>query len=163
MRIDTSCLLPLGMDTKYHKTVFVGGNIISAIFSFGFLYRYFDERSKLFIYGPDGIEGIIEGAVIPPFTVILERSLWGFYITALCMLLLSIYHAAFFRLGSKSVYLMKRLPSRWELPKRIYVLPTLGALGTFMICAVFFLIYFVIYLLVTPKACLPNGFLWGSF
>ncbi len=162
MRIDASYLLPLGMDTRYHKALFIGGNIISSFLSLGFLYRYFDERAALFVYGPDGVEGIMEGAVMPPFTEVLEKALWGFYITAVCVLLLAIYHAAFFRIGSKSVYLMKRLPQRWELARRIFVLPLAGAAATLLIGAVFCGIYFVLYLLVTPEVCLPYGNLWGS-
>ena len=62
---------------------------------------------------------------------------------------------ASFRQGSKNIYLMKRLPSRWELHRRCILLPALGMVGSLVMGFTLLMIYFAIYMLVTPDRCLP--------
>jgi uncharacterized membrane protein YqhA len=81
----------------------------------------------------------------------------GFLILALCMLALIVYHYAYHYQGSKSIYLMKRLPNRWEMHRRCITLPLLAALICLIAAIAFLLIYFGIYMVFTPKECLTLG------
>ena len=68
-----------------------------------------------------------------------------------------VYHYLYYRQGSKSIYLMKRLPSKHELHKRAIALPMLAILGCLVAALIVMLLYFAIYMLATPKQCLlPN-------
>lgn len=80
-----------------------------------------------------------------------------FLIFALSMAGFIIYHYLSHYQGSKSIYLMRRLPDRWELHHRCLTLPLTGAL-IYLGCALFLLlVYFCIYLIVTPAQCLIPG------
>jgi hypothetical protein len=59
--------------------------------------------------------------------------------------------------GSRSDYLMRRLPDRWEYPRRCVTLPLLGAVAIIAEFLIVTLIYFAVYALFTPGICLPAG------
>ena len=83
--------------------------------------------------------------MMPYFAEILGGALWSFVILAVIALLLIPVHAGYWYQGSRSIYLMRRLPDRWELHRRC-----LAALALL-------LVYFAIYCLVTPDAKQPDG------
>ncbi len=68
--------------------------------------------------------------------------------------------------GSRSDYLMRRLPNRWELARRSYALPLLLILATLVTMALLLAIYYAVYLALTPPECLqPDQLskLWDNF
>lgn len=155
---------PPGMDLMQEWKVFVVGNVISALIGiFVFLDRYRGAYNDLFLYfGVAGagnatdVEKVLrQDAVIVPFHRLWGASFFGFYIVATVMLCFIIFHYAYFRQGSMSVYLMKRLPNQMELHRRALTVPCLGALGTFAVAAVTALLCYIVYLCATPKGCLP--------
>lgn len=93
-------------------------------------------------------------AVMPDFIVLLGPHLTGFPLLACSMVLFAAIHYASFYQGSKSIYLMRRLPSRWELHRRCLILPVLGAVTALLLGFALLLLYFRLYLLRTPAPCL---------
>jgi amino acid transporter len=91
------------------------------------------------------------------FYAILGGALYGFLILALCMPALILYHYAYHYQGSKNIYLMRRLPNRWELHKRCVTLPLLAALICLLSVLVLLCIYLGIYMTATPRECLTPG------
>ena len=68
--------------------------------------------------------------------------------------------------GSRSDYLLRRLPDRRELARRAYALPLLLILATLGTMVLALAVYYAVYLALTPPECLqPNqlGKLWDNF
>lgn len=147
---------PPGIGTDKELGGFICGLIVAWIFSFNFFNRYAEARALLFhIQGTKRV--LIEGAVMTSFSVVLGDSLNSFGF--LCVLLLSvvIWHYLCYRQGSKSIYLMKRLPSRWEIHKRAWTLPLLAVAATVAAAFVSMLFYYWIYMVATPEQCIALG------
>ena len=155
MRLDDlSRYAPVGMKLQMEKTVWGLALGASLIYSGLFLIRFADACGELYEYkGVDRV--LIEGAQIERFGVLLGNGLVGFAITAVVMLLFSIYHYLYHFQDSKSIYLMRRLPNRWELSRRCLTLPVAVAVLSLVAAVVLLGFYFGIYLLFTPKGCLP--------
>lgn len=65
------------------------------------------------------------------------------------------YYYTYHYQGSKMMYLMKRLPDKWEVHRRCWTLPLAG---TALLCVwmlVLRMLYFAIYMVCTPSQCLP--------
>ena len=161
-RLDLEKYAPPGANFKQQKDFFITGNIISLLGSLYFFVEYFNEYQKLFDY--DGEKNVlIEGLKMPDFPLILDKFLVGFLIMAVCMMFyVFFYYIYYYQNGSKSIYLMKRLPKRFEIHKRAWILPlfyTALCLTIGFLLAVFYLCF---YLIVTPQDCLlPDQ--WQKF
>ena len=146
---------PPGVDPWQEIGAFLLGQVLSLFFSLQFFGHYQSARARLF-HTVDGKRYLIEGAKIADFHDILGISLFGFGLVAVSMLGFAVYHYAYYRQGSMSIYLMKRLPDPAERHRRALTLPILAMLASALAALIVLLIYFVVYLLVTPKVCLPD-------
>ena len=98
---------------------------------------------------------LIPGAVIHPFPKLIQGSLdffpwfWAFMLWEVidCYL----YH----RKETKSIYLMRRLPDRWDLHRRCWGRPLIYVVGSIILMTAILLFYYAVYLVFTPKECLP--------
>ena len=149
--------VPPGFPLRTELTLFTVGNVCAFLYSLTFLFRFWNSYRDLFVWARGVRWGLEPGAVMPDFVQLLDRSLWGFGAAALCMLLLIPAHYAYHRTGSQSIYLMRRLPSRWELHRRCLTLPLLGAAICLAAALILLLVYFAVYQLVTPEVCLTPG------
>lgn len=148
-------LSPPGLDLTPEWRTFLIGNIGSVLISlFAFCDRYLDARRRLYTYVNEE-RVLIDGATMAPFFSLLSEHFLLFLLVALLLLGYVIYHYAYYRQGSMSLYLMRRLPNRWERHKRALTLPCLAALATLVIAAAAIQLDFIIYIIATPKACLP--------
>jgi len=156
MKIDWERYVPPGINHKKEREWIIAGLVISLICSMGFLLSYIENYRALF-WELDGEKGIIKGALMPDFVGLLNSRLYGFPVLALCMVAVFLYHYLYHYQGSKSIYLMKRLPDRFELWRRCLTLPLAAALLSMVIAAALMLLYFGIYMYFTPDVCLtPN-------
>ena len=156
MKIDAARYAPPGINYSRELKWIAAALIASVIYSLGFLIFYIENYRDLF-WEQDAEKGIIKGAMMPDFIELLNYRLFGFAIIALCMLAVSLYHYLYHYQGSKSIYLMKRLPNRFELWRRCLALPLGAALFSLVTAMILMLIYFGIYLFFTPEICLaPN-------
>lgn len=145
--------VPLGINLNQELGWFATGIGASLLYSLGFLARYSKEYQSLFLW--DGMTKKLDtSAVMPDFVRILGGSLSGLLVLALCMVALAVYHYSYHYQGSKSIYLMKRLPNRWELPRRCLALPLLGIITCLCVALLMLLIYYAVYMAFTPPACL---------
>lgn len=136
---------------------------LSALVSFAlFVYRFGSAVDDLYTYGLSTWEReLIPGATVPPYPQVLGGSFLFFAATALTLALLPIAHFLFHRQESRSDYLMRRLPQRWELAKRCLGGSALLLAGTTLAAAVLFGLFFVCYLTFTPAGCLPPD-VWAT-
>lgn len=65
----------------------------------------------------------------------------------------SFYHSTYYQ-GSKSIYLMRRLPDPWERWRLCLTLPALSLLLIVLVLGVMLLLTFAIYLFFTPESAL---------
>ncbi|MGN1002239.1 MAG: hypothetical protein ACI4PC_05660 [Oscillospiraceae bacterium] len=150
---DLERLAPPGMSLKQEKGFFWGGLAGAWLCSLSFLARYLDARGELYFYV--GTQRRLDpNAVMPDFAVLFDGSLLGFALVAACMLFFIVFHYAYYRQGSKSVYLMRRLPQRWEMHKRSLTLPLLAVCLYALAALLVLLAYLAVYLLFTPDECL---------
>ncbi len=161
-KFDLERYAPPGVNIKQQIDFFITGNIISLIASLYFFVEYFNKYERMFEF--DGTKRIlIEGAKMPDFPLILDKFLIGCLITAICMMFYVVfYYGYYYQGGSKSIYLMKRLPKKTEIHKRAWSLPLLFAVLSLVIGFLMAVFYLCFYLLVTPKECLlPDQ--WEKF
>lgn len=95
--------------------------------------------------------------VIADFTDVFSGCLLGFYVMAIAAVPWAVIHYNYHFKGSKSIYLMRRLPKKNELWKRCITFPAscavLAGIGAFLTT----LLCFCIYLLAVPDAALQPG------
>lgn len=145
--------VPPGVNLDQGLGWFAGGISVSLLYSLGFLIRYANEYQSLFLW--DGLAKVLNtSAVMPDFVQILGGSLSGFLVLALCMAAVAVYHYSYHYQGSKSIYLMRRLPNRWELPRRCLTMPLMGILACLCVALPLLLIYYAVYMAFTPRPCL---------
>ena len=149
-------LSPPGYELRFESRFFAWGLVLSVLFSTGFLMRFGDARNGLYNYQA-GRKTLLPGAVMPDMSELLGGALSGFLILALCMLAMTALRYAYHRQGSKSIYLMRRLPDKWELHRRCIVLPVLGAAACLLAAAAVLLLFYGIYMVATPRECLTPG------
>lgn len=110
---------------------------------------YSDQTMVYFadIVGSQGdLGGWYSQAVLSPFLLLIPGAV-----------VLAVYNYAKLWQGAKSIYLMGRLPDRWELHRRCLTLPLGWLLSAVLLPALTLLVYYGIYYLITPAACLrPN-------
>ena len=95
-------------------------------------------------------------AIMLPFDAVLGRGLWFFYLVALCALASAIpHHVSYYTGGSKSIYLMRRLPQRWEWLRRDITLPIAEAVACLLAAQLLKLLFLGMYYWITPAQCLP--------
>ena len=154
MKIDLSRHAPLGFRVRDEVKGFFGGCFGATLFSLiYFLPRFNDQLDKL--YHRNGKNRVlIPGAIMPDFVEIFGRSHWGFLVVIIAALAFIGGHYAYHYQESKSIYTMRRLPSRWELHRRCLTLPLLAVVAYLILAFLILLIFYAVYMNMTPDVCL---------
>ncbi|MCD7948415.1 MAG: hypothetical protein LUG13_09075 [Oscillospiraceae bacterium] len=110
---------------------------------------------------------LMEGRMMPDFITMLGDKLLGLLILAVFIFAFAtLSHYAYYYSGSKSIYLMRRLPNRFELHRRALLVPLLSAFVFVLVALVLFFIDYAVYMTLTPEACLrPDQWqkIWSVF
>ncbi len=155
---------PPGLDWRIELYWLGGGLVLSLFYGLTFFGAYFNVRNELF-QSVHGRMQLIGGAVMPGFFIVADGCLRGFFALAAVMAALSGLRYLYYFQGSKSIYLMRRLPKRNELWLRCAVLPAAAALLSLCAAGIFLLVCFAVYMNATPEACLAGELyerLWGA-
>lgn len=141
---------PPGMTSSADIIQLAVGFPSAAIFCLGsFLLKYNRASADL------ESKNLWTNGVMPPFRELLKGSMSGFGVLAAVILAGILFRYVFFHRESKSIYLMRRLPSKTELLKRILVIPAiLLGLGA-VTAAVTVLLCRFSYFSLTPANQLP--------
>ena len=150
--------LPPGYSYKAElSTVIIAFSLLTIISFFGFLGTFLRLRRMLFM-NFSGVGVIVERPIMPDFIYILDNSLLYYLIFGiLTFIIASAVHYAYYHTGSKSIYLMRRLPNSFERHQRSLLIPTLFALAFLLTAVMLFFIYFAIYMIFTPEGALVPG------
>ena len=156
METKLSKYAPPGYDFKFDKTFFFAVIGIATGLSFSYFFRFWSEKNSLYEYYL-GEKTLIPGQVMPDFIEIFSGSLGGYFVLSLTMLLLIAVRYSYYYQHSKSIYLMKRLPTRFEMHRRCIIVPVIAALLCVAAAFLVLLLYFGHYMIFTPDACLTPG------
>ena len=156
MKSELSRWVPPGLNARQELQWIAAGLLLSTLWSLSFFLSLRSAWASLYREGLNGRE-LIPDAQMADFADVMGRSLAGFGIMACCLLALAVWHYASHYQGGRSIYLMRRLPSRWELHRRCLALPLAAALVCGLTALTLLLVYFAAYLAVTPEECLTPG------
>lgn len=153
--------VPPGMTMGGELGFFAIGCGIALCYSWGFFGRLFNAIDELYHY-LHGERQLIPGAVMPPFYEIFDHAWLWYFLLLLCMIGYGIYHAAYYRQGSKSIYLMRRLPDRMAYYRYTWTSTVCAVLLCLLFAMLCLLLSYGIYLWCTPDECLTDG-QWALF
>ena len=152
---------PFGYPWKGTLTMVGWSGIIAFLGSLTFFVAYSDayERMRDVYIRNEWV--LREGATMVPFVELLGNRLMSFHVLSLAMIGLAAIHYSYHYQGSKSIYLMKRLPDRWDLWRRCFTLPVVLALASEAAAVVMRVFCFAIYMMITPEeALIPGQWIW---
>ena len=164
-RIDLRRYFPPGMKLSGYIQFFVTAYLCSGLYAALFFIPFGDAISNLYDYTSEG-RVLREDAVMRNFTVILGNSYIGYLIIAVFSLMMIFSTYLYYRQGgSKSIYLMRRIPSASELHIRCLTIPL--AMFAISIASAFLciVILYAIYMIFTPSQCIVPGqwqMLWSK-
>lgn len=154
MKLNLYKLTPPGTDIPKYKNKLRLALYICIAVSQTYWFRYFQCRSWLFVNGK-----LVAGRTMEPFWEVFSvNGSYPYvlpYAAAVLMMLwwMLTFYRSFYQ-DSKSIFLMKRLPDRWELARRCVTVPLL-CMGIFIaLLLVHIAVFYVGYLLFTPKSTL---------
>lgn len=165
MKFDLTRFTPPGYSCELERAFFRIGLFSSAIYSAFFFIRFGHALDNLYGY-EDKRRVLLPDAVMPDFVDLLEQNFIGFALLAALMLCFIAVRYAYYRQGSRADYLMRRLPDRMDRHRRCLLVPLFAALSCAAAAAVLLLVYFAVYMLLTPAGCLQPGQwtkIWRNF
>ena len=145
---------PPGIPLRSEVTYYIVGMVVSTLWTLLFILRYLQARAELFVY-ENGNWKLMEGAVMEAFPILTENLFELFLIVWIYTAVIAVYHYFYQYQGSKMMYLMRRLPDRWELHRRCLFLPIMGLAVSVLYSTLLKILYYAIYMLFTPSQCLP--------
>lgn len=154
-----SDLSPAGYDYLPEFMLSIFGLACIAFISFiSFSINYGDAYNNLFIIRDPSSPSenvIMNGAMMPPFSHLIRFSTSVFLIFFAAMVLLTVNHYHYHHQGSQSIYLMRRLPDRWELFRRCAGCPIVISAAGLAVLTMLTGSYYFYYIVHTPAQCLP--------
>lgn len=158
-------LAPPGIDYEKEIRMYITWLTVAVLYSLPVLLRYKSRYGELFYvnirhlesYNGNPAKYLFPDAEMAPLNEVLGTHMLGFAVVAIAMIGVAVYHYIYHRQGSKSIYLMKRLPDRMVYHRRCLSLPLLGIAVAIGVGLLFFGIYAAIYFFVTPEEALAAG------
>lgn len=145
---------PLGIPYEKHIRGYFALVACATCCSMFFFLQYGNALDRLYIYRA-GKKVLMEGAFIDSFGQITEGLFLMGYVVSIAVFLMVIYYYLYHYQGSKMMYLMKRLPDKWDVHRRCWTLPVSGAVLMVVWMKFLELVYYAIYIIFTPSQCLP--------
>lgn len=143
---------PVGMPWQQDSKLILFGYVASSVWSLSCPVQIYWSYRDLFDSGK-----LIPETMMPDFVQLADNAFLGFGALILAMILLMAANYRYFVTGSKSIYLMRRLPRKYEMLKRCLAVPTAVILLSLSAAFLLLMIYYWIYCSVTPEQCLAPG------
>ncbi len=151
---------PPGMSMQGEAAFFITLLIGAFLYAQGFLFRYSDAYMTLLAQ----MEMLgVDIHRIAPFYDVFGHAWNGYFFVMPCMLLFGVSHYLYYHRETKSVYLMRRLPDKWEYHRRALTVTVCELLICMALALLTFFIDCLIYVWSTPAACLPDNILSSFF
>ena len=152
-------MVPPGFEWKpIVKWAVAGMGICSVISMFRFMGRYGKALQSLkWVKLSKSITVINEGEIIQSFSWVMKGVMAPFVYLMAIILLLTIFHYLYYYHGSKSIYLMKRLPNRSEIHRRSLSLPLILVAACVVVIVLLTAACCGWYYLWVPDRCIAPG------
>lgn len=144
---------PPGINLAQEVIYWIMTMTISTFWSMLFIIQYLENRNLLY-KTMAGKKVLIEGAMMPTFEDLITGRFEVFYLVIFYCVIIAVYHYFYHYQGSKMMYLMKRLPNKWEVHVRCLSLPICASVIAMIEMLVLKMLYYAIYILCTPSQCL---------
>ena len=154
MKIDWKKYDPPGMDTGKEQALYIAGIIASLTYSLGYFGLYWDAYRRLFQKVGD-TRVLRPERPMEPFGELVGSHLMGYLIVGICLFGTVWMRYSYYRQGSRSDYLMRRLPDGGLYHRTCWVRPVVRMGLCALAALVTLLVYVLVYVGMTPAACLP--------
>lgn len=156
MKIDWKRYAPVGLDAGNEIRWLGAGLLVASLSSILIFSNQYSDALAWLYYRSAGMLHVLKpDAVMTGFYELILGCDVVFSLICLVMPLLAAYHYWYHYQGSKSIYLMRRLPQREELHRRCLSIPAAGLIGSLALQGLLGVIYYLVYILCTPEQCLP--------
>ena len=141
---------PPGYHRSHETRTLWIGLPLSVLFAAGVFFPALHYAVEMLYVERNGERVLIEGASLPPFAALTQY--WHLGFAALCLLFLgfALLRTAYFRMGCRSDYLMRRLPENMPILRRAVPVPLLYIAVTLIAAAVVYAAFYAIYLAARP-------------
>lgn len=152
--------MPVGYDGRYEIKYFTIGMVLSVLWGSLYFRRLYNNWWHLWkrewVNGELVRTEVLEGAMMRSFEELFfsPNSLAGFLVVGCMMFGFMVGHYVYHYQISKSIYVMKRLPDKWELYRRCFTLPLIGLVISLFVAGLFYGISAFVYYYVVPPQCM---------
>lgn len=155
---DLSRYFPAGYNRRQEISWNIAGLICSFLYcAVVFMSRLNDAKYLLYDVTMSGEKILIAGRFMKDFHILFKGCLLGYFILMAGCVLWAMAHYRYHYQGSKSIYLMRRLPDGRDLWRRCLAAPTAVLILSAAAAFTTLLFFFGIYHLITPETALTPG------
>ena len=141
--------IQLSKEMNYWKLVMA----ICTCWCLQFPFRYVQELNGLYEIRA-GKKYLMDNVFMPGFELISMGLFEVFSIAIAFSVCMLVYHYNYHNQGSRIMYLMRRLPNKWEVHIRCITLPVITVVISVVYMHMLRMIFYAIYILCTPPQCL---------
>ncbi len=147
---------PPGFELKAELGTILFLSVASLLVSFMFFLRFREAYNLLFEF-ENGVKVLLPNAQMPDFETLSKDAFSLFGALSLCILCFIWFHYRYLKFETKSVYLMLRLPNRFEYHMRCWAIPLAFLVLSYLAIALLKAVYFNYYLRMVPLSAWPPG------
>lgn len=147
---------PPGYELKTELRYILYISLASLLVSFGFFLRFREAYNLLFDF-ENGVKVLLPNAQVPDFETLSKDAFSLFRTLSPWLSFFIWYHYRYFKVETKSIYLMLRLPNRFEYHMRCWAIPLAFILLSYLAIALLKVVYFTYYLNMIPLSAWPPG------
>ena len=147
---------PPGYELKTELRYILYISVASFLVSFMFFLRFREAYNLLFDF-ENGVKVLLPNAQMPDFETLIKGAFSSFQALSLWISYYIWYHYRYFKVETKSVYLMLRLPNRFEYHMRCWAIPLAFILLSYLAIILLKVVYFTYYLNMIPLTAWPPG------
>ncbi len=161
MKAKIKRFFPVGYNVKAEmKAILLVYFLPLIVFFIEFFSQFCSGYYSLFTYGSDP-KTIRPSATMPYYHTMVNHTGKLFAPAVLLFLCIIVLHYRYHYEGSKSIYLMKRLPDKKEIHIRCLTASVAGLVITYLTMLVIIFLTYRFYMAFTPPQCLPEDILGG--
>lgn len=153
-------LFPPGYDKQKECRQLFFSLLAGIIFSFRCIAMYYEAYDDLLVWKVEngfGVEKVVrQGAKIVPFEEIISYNFMMLWLVLFLLIITVLKHYLYYTKGSKSIYLVRRIPDKRYVWRTCVLGPLIGMGITLAVIGILRLVYWLIYIGVTPVECLPG-------
>ena len=151
-------LVPPWTDGVAHLQICLVALIGPSLISLGIFHAELQETLNILCVWQDATQRVFPpGRMMHDFVTLLHGVWPLFWVPLVTAVILGVVNRHGFSQGSKAVYLMRRLPDRWEYPRRCFALPLLTLLLGMALTVLVLLACWGLYTHFTPEYAIPSN------